>query len=342
MTTGWVERKALTDLPHRLQTGPSRAGSHMDRMIPQAVCPQTHGRAGLLIIGGQRAVHRSHRLDTGTARPRLVGTHDEMVLRVGLCGAGGLCRRPGGFLPQGPGDVFHQRPEGGRLPADVLLRQHRRGPGISNISRLSGLRGRGHRRRRLLARQIRHRHRNAAPPHAGQGQQLDRRPHGLLHHPGHGAGWSADLVLGVQRAAQPLVHRQPGPHARRSGHPRDRLRVSAGSAVQPDDSAHPRALSAAAKEPGEAHPHVLGLCLRALARQAGPDLAGRDHAVLGRRRDPPADRHRMGPQPPGLSAGQGLDADGRGSAGHGGRLHPGRPHPAAPRPGRAAASTCCC
>ena len=41
MTTGWVERKALTDLPHRLQTGPCRAGLRMGRMIPQAVCPQT-------------------------------------------------------------------------------------------------------------------------------------------------------------------------------------------------------------------------------------------------------------------------------------------------------------
>ncbi|AOU91639.1 uncharacterized protein AruCF_0748 [Achromobacter ruhlandii] len=41
MTTGWVERKALTDLPHTLQTGPRRAGLRMGRMIPQAVCPQT-------------------------------------------------------------------------------------------------------------------------------------------------------------------------------------------------------------------------------------------------------------------------------------------------------------
>src|SRR5690606_28806671 len=38
-----------------------------------------HGRPGLLVSGGQRAVHRGDRLDSGTAWPGLDGTADEMV-----------------------------------------------------------------------------------------------------------------------------------------------------------------------------------------------------------------------------------------------------------------------
>ena len=250
-----------------------------------------------------------------------------MDLRPGLRGAGRLRRRLRGLLPQGPGDVQHQCPEGRRLSADVLVRQPGHRPGIPDVSGVRGLwRGR-HRRRRLLAGQVRHRHRNAAAVHAGQGQQLDRGPDGVVHHPGHRAGRPADLVARVQRLAAPFLHRQAGAFASRGGHPGDRLRLPAGGPVQPDDSADARALPAAAEEPDQAHGHLLGLCLRAVARQAGPDLAGRHDPVLGRRRHAAADRHRMGPQPPGLPAGQGLHPDGRGGAGHRGGLDPGRPHP---------------
>ena len=78
------------------------------------------------------------------------------------------------------------------------------------------------------------------------------------------------------------LHRHRHRHAARSGHLRADLRLRAGGLVQHPHPAHRRRDAAHAEEPAGAGARLLELQLAPVARQAGPDLAGHHHAVLGR------------------------------------------------------------
>ena len=67
----------------------------------------------------------------------------------------------------------------------------------------------------------------------------------------------------------------------------------------------------AEQEPVLPHPRVLALRRAAVARQAGPDLARHDDAVLGRRRDAPVHRARVGREGAGLRPVAGVVPAGR-------------------------------
>src|SRR3546814_1380041 len=90
--------------------------------------------------------------------------------------------------------------------------------------------------------------------------------------------WSSDVC------SSDLPYRPAGAYAGRGRHSGDRLRLPAGRALQPADSPYARALSPPAEQPGAPDPDLRQLRARAVARQAGPDLTGGHHAVLGRRR----------------------------------------------------------
>jgi hypothetical protein len=203
-------------------------------------------------------------------------------LRPVLCDPRPLARRLRRCPAQTKRDVRQQRHQGGGLPDDAV----RHPPA-------DGLRRGGPGRSRLLAGQVRHPHRAAPGFAAGQGQRLDRGPDHRLHHPGDPAGRPArgthdfhPTAVG-RRALYPDRNR----YAARSSHLRSDLHLHGGGLVQPAHSAHGRGNAPHAEEPAGAGARFLDLQLAAVARQAGADLAGDDHAVLGRERQPGAPRH---------------------------------------------------
>ena len=99
-----------------------------------------------------------------------------------------------------------------------------------------------------------------------------------------------DLPARLRHAVDRHRHR----HADRSGAVRGGRHLHAGGAVQPAHSRHRRALRPPGAQPDQADRRFRQLLGHAVERQAGPDFAGRDHAVLGRRRHLAADRAEVG------------------------------------------------
>ena len=153
----------------------------------------------------------------------------------------------------------------------------------------AGLRHRRPGRGGLFAGQVRHPDRAAAALAAGQGQRLDRGPDDRLDHPGRAAGRPAGradacraMLLGFDL---PLIDTgiDTAPEAAIAV-----LIVCCTSIAALFNLYIPRTeapLQPHAAQPAGAGARLLRSCnARAVARQAGPDLAGHDHAVLGRRR----------------------------------------------------------
>jgi hypothetical protein len=99
---------------------------------------------------------------------------------------------------------------------------------------------------------------------------------------------------------------------------------AAGRLVQHPHPADRRGNAAHAQEPAGAAARLLDLQQPPVARQAGPDLAGHHHAVLGRQRQPALHRAGLGRRGPGLQRHPGLHPGGRGGhrhrRGRGGRV----------------------
>ncbi len=220
------------------------------------------------------------------ACPGLDEAAAQAVLHHLVRGAGALRRRLRRLDAQGPGDVDHQRDQGLRLLADVLQR--------APAARLR--RGRL-RRRRVFAGQVRHPDRAAAPGEAGGRQRLDRGHDRRLDHPGHRAGRRADQPDGCRRSCWrstcPCIDTGIDTPAEAAIADHRRL-LRVGRAVQPAHSRHRRPTTRTRSATRQAGHRLRALLPRAVARQAGPDLAGRDHAVLGRGRDAAVHRAAMG------------------------------------------------
>ncbi len=89
---------------------------------------------------------------------------------------------------EGPRHAHHQRDQGGRLHAHAV-----------HAAPARRLRGRGLRRRRVLAREVRHPHRAPAREAARRGQRMDRRHDGRLDRPRRAARRLADQPGRVRR-----------------------------------------------------------------------------------------------------------------------------------------------
>ncbi len=209
----------------------------------------------------------------------------QAVLRAVLRVAGRFRRCLRRFAAQGPRHVHHQPDQGGRLRADVLP-----------CASADCLRGGRLRRRRLFARQVRHPDRTAAAGKTGGGERLDRRLDRRLDHPRHRDGRRLDQSACGRDPAEIRFphHRHRSRDPDRSGAVRDRRRLSDRRHLQPAHSRHRRPLCASGAQPGATDRRFRRLLHQAVARQAGPDLAGGHHAVLGRRRHPAVHRAEMG------------------------------------------------
>ncbi len=91
----------------------------------------------------------------------------------------------------------------------------------------------------------------------------------------------------------PMIDTGIGTRAR-GGDRGDRRALRRRRAVQPAHPAHRSAAAAAAAQRRRAGPRLLELQRAPVERQARPDLAGDDDAVLGRLRQPARDRLRLG------------------------------------------------
>ena len=145
----------------------------------------------------------------------------------------------------------------------------------------------GPRRGGLFAGQVRHPDRAAAALAAGQGQRLDRGPDDRLDHPRRAARRPAGratasppMLLAIDL---PIFDTGIDTRARGGDRRADRPALRRRRAVQPAHPAHRRAAAADRRTTSLAL--VRDFCelqRAAVARQAGPDLAGHHHAVLGR------------------------------------------------------------
>ena len=137
-------------------------------------------------------------------------------------------------------------------------------------------------------------------PHeqAGDRQRLDRGPHGRLDHPRHGAGRRADQRRGVRHAARVRLAAASTPASTPRPRPRSRSSSSSTSIAAIFNLYIPRHRRRAQAAAGATRSTLLRdfahCCTLPVARQARPDLARRDHAVLGRRRDAAVHRPRLG------------------------------------------------
>ena len=203
------------------------------------------------------------------------------LLRHPRAGSGRLRGR----RAQGHGDADLEHDQDRRLPADAVRRQP-----------APVVRDRRPRRGGVLAGQVRHPHRAAAELAAGQGQRLDRGPDDPVDHLRRAARRPAArprrLAAPARLRRADLRHRHR--HRAGGGGRGDRHALHRRRALQPAHPAHRSAAAAAAAQRRRAGARLLELQRAPVERQARPDLAGDDDAVLGRLEQPARDRLRLG------------------------------------------------
>ena len=183
----------------------------------------------------------------------------------------------------------------------------------------AGLRRGGPGRGGVFPGQIQHPHRAAAGLAAGQGQRLDRGPDHRLHHPRRAAGRAAGGPhrLGALLLDFDLPGSTPGIDTAARGRDPDVIPVRAAALFNLRIPHTGAAMRPMPRQSSWRCCAISGLQPAAVARQAGPDLAGHHHAVLGAFRATCATSSWPGP-PTALGYGDaGLGAGQRGCHRHG-------------------------
>ena len=219
-------------------------------------------------------------------RPGLAHTGPAAVLRLRLHRAGAVRRPLRRRAAQGPRDVREQCGQDRRLRGDAA----RTAPALR-------LRHRRHRRRDVLAGEVRHPHRVPAARETGTGQRLDGRPHRRRHHPRrhhrrhHGRGPDRQLDRRSDLRAEIHAGIDTAPGGRDRRHPRCSTCRRDHQSLHPAGGHRPQAAEAQSLVPAA---RLLAQLQAAVARSARTGVARGHDAVLGRGRHAAADRPHVG------------------------------------------------
>ena len=253
-----------------------------------------------LLVGAIELLRTTH-------APSLAGSGAVADVRAVLRAAGAAGRGVRRRRAQRARDVHLQRHQGGGLLADAVRR-----PPVDGLCRG------GDGRRRLLAGEVRHPDRAAATVAAGQGQRLDRGADHRLGHSGRAVGRATGgRARGAVAAGLRLsVRRHRRRHAAGGRHRLDRGALRDCRGFQPVHPAHRFTAAAAERQCDRPDRRLQPMQRAPVGRQAGSDLAGHHHLVLGRVGQSAGDRVRMGSGRTGLQHDTGLIVGGRGGDRH--------------------------